>query len=156
VPDRDDASSRLGRAVHRVLEWAAAAEADADLQRLAEAAAREFAVPPAEVARLAARIWSSPDCARFFRGPALRWAGNEVGVAEAGDVLRIDRLVELDEAGTPVWWVLDYKLQHAPEQLPEYREQLRRYARAVRALQPGASVRCAFLTGAGGVVEIEA
>ena len=75
-------------------------------------------------------------------------------------MLRIDRLVLLDEpaavAGqSPTWWVLDYKLQHAPQQLEAYRAQLLRYRDAVRRAQPGAPVRCAFLSGAGDVIEIE-
>ena len=151
-----DAVSRLGQAVHRVLEWAAATApgAEPELARLADAAAREFAVAVPEVARLAGRIWSSPACARYFRGAALRWNGNEVTVAEAGELFRIDRLVAIEEGDAWVWWVLDYKLQHAPEHLPAYRDQLLRYARAVRRLQPGAAVRCAFVTGEGAVVEI--
>jgi len=102
----------------------------------------------------AERIWTSPSCARFFRGPALRWSGNEVPVAEAGEVLRIDRLVALADGDRWIWWVLDYKLRHAPEELEAYRAQLTRYARAVRALQPGAEVRAAFITGAGSVIEV--
>ena len=150
-----DDAIRLGQAVHRVLEWAAGRHtAAADLGRLADAAAREFAAPAHEVARLAERIWTSPACARFFGGPALRWAGNEVPIAEGGEVLRLDRLVALADGNAWVWWVLDYKLRHAPEELDAYRAQLARYRRAVQALQPGAEVRCAFITGSGAVVEI--
>jgi ATP-dependent helicase/nuclease subunit A len=153
VPD-DALASRLGQAVHRVLEWAAVV-ADPDLERLAQAAAGEFRVDAREVARLAGRIWRSPDCRRFFAGPQLRWSGNEVPVSEGGEVLRIDRLVALDEGGTRAWWVLDYKLQHAPEALPAYREQLSRYRLAVQALQPGEPVHGAFITGAGEVIELD-
>ncbi|MBC8055118.1 MAG: PD-(D/E)XK nuclease family protein, partial [Rhizobiales bacterium] len=158
-PDRspDTEASRLGQAVHRLLEWATADApgTDARWNDLAQAAAVEFAAPPAAVARLANVILQSPDCARFFRGPQLRWAGNEVPVSEGGDLLRIDRLVLLDERDAPVWWVLDYKLQHAPQQLDAYRAQLLRYREAVRRAQPRAEVRCAFVTGAGVVVEID-
>lgn len=152
----DDAASRLGQAVHRTLEWAAARplEAAPELRTLAAAAAHEFGVDAVEVMRLAARIWQSPACARFFAGPGLHWAGNEVPVSDAGEMLRIDRLVELDDAGQRTWWVLDYKLQQAPEALPAYREQLWRYRRAVQALQPGQAVRCAFITGAGELIEL--
>ncbi len=150
-----DEASRLGQATHRVLEWAAApGAATPDLDALAAAAAQEFAADAAEVARLAGRIWRSPQCARFFSGPALRWAGNEVVVSEGGEVLRIDRLVALEDAGQRTWWVLDYKLHHAPQALAPYREQMQRYRRAVRELQPGDSVHCAFITGAGEVVEL--
>ncbi|CAN5896003.1 double-strand break repair helicase AddA [soil metagenome] len=158
VPDTPQ--TLLGKSVHRVLEWATAAgisAASAELVRFAEAAAAEFATKGTEVARIARGILASPDCARFFGGSSLRWAGNEVPVSEGGEQLRIDRLVLLDDAaGTPAWWVLDYKLQHAPEQLAEYREQLLRYRRAVSRVQPDAAVRCAFITGQGGVVEITA
>ena len=153
--DNDDAS-RLGQAVHRVLEWACAPGAAApDLTVLAAAAAHEFAVHETDVARLAGGIWRSPQCARFFSGPAIRWAGNEVPVGEGRDVLRIDRLVALEEAGQCTWWVLDYKLHHTPQHLDAYRDQMQRYRRAVRALQPDDPVRCAFITGSGELVEID-
>ncbi len=74
--------------------------------------------------------------------------------AESGDVLRIDRLVELEEEGRRTWWVLDYKLRHTPQALDGYRAQLLRYRRAVQAAEPGAEIRCAFITGEGGVVEV--
>jgi ATP-dependent helicase/nuclease subunit A len=155
----DTEQTRLGKAVHRLLEWASGAAPDgaaADLGELARAAAFEFASTPAQVERLARTILQSPAARRFFGGPTLRWGGNEVPVGDAGDVLRIDRLVLLDDpAGTdPTWWVLDYKLQHAPQQLEAYRAQLLRYRDAVRRAQPGAPVRCAFLSGAGEVIEI--
>ena len=155
--DDDSSASRLGKAVHRVLEWAAAPgrAAAVDFDALAAAAALEFAVAPAVVAQRAGRIWHSPACAPFFGGAALRWAGNEVPVSDAGELLRIDRLVELAGAGGSVWWVLDYKLQHAPQLLETYREQLQRYRRAVQRLQPGATVRCAFISGEGAVLEVE-
>ena len=54
----------------------------------------------------------------------------------------------------PVWWVLDYKLSHAPEELDAHRAQLLRYRAAVARAQPGEEVRCAFVTGAGRVVEV--
>jgi ATP-dependent helicase/nuclease subunit A len=154
TPDTD--ATRLGKAVHRVLEWAVATQSDeAAWADLAQAAAAEFAAPVDAVAQLAQTILRSADFARFVDGPDLRWAGNEVPVSDAGELLRIDRLVRLDTEGRAVWWVLDYKLQHAPEQLEAYRAQLRRYRDAVRRAQPGEAVRCAFVTGAGAVVEIE-
>jgi ATP-dependent helicase/nuclease subunit A len=153
----DDGASRLGEAVHRVLEWAAAPGADvgASLSAHAAAAAREFGAPAEEVERLAAGIWSSQHCGRFFRGDAIVWACNEVPVPHAGEPLRIDRLVLMEEDHGRVWWVLDYKLQHTPEAVPAYRDQLRRYREAVQQLQPGERVRCAFITGQGGLVELD-
>jgi ATP-dependent helicase/nuclease subunit A len=162
----DTDATRLGKAVHRVLEWATPGTRGVDaesidvtaleeLANLAEAAAIEFDTVAATTAQLAGAILRSPDCARFFGGAALAWSGNEVPVSAAGEVLRIDRLVRLDAGKGSVWWVLDYKLQHAPHELEVYREQLLRYREAVRLAQPGAEVRCAFVTGAGAVIEIE-
>ena len=158
VSDSDAEPARLGRAVHRLLEWAGrpgAALRRAEIDAAALAAAHEFGTRPAEVARIARTVLASPACARFFGGPALRWAGNEVPVGEAGEALRIDRLVLLDDGLGPVWWVLDYKLHHAPETLVEYQDQLRRYRAAIEHAEPGANVRCAFITGAGELVVID-
>lgn len=149
-------ATRLGQAVHRVLEWATGGAAAGDPAELAEAAAAEFGAPPGEVARIAARIVGHPDSARFFAGSAIGWAGNEVPVVgDGGEPLRIDRLVRLDDGATPVWWVLDYKLQHRPQDLPEYHAQLRTYRAAVRRARPGEAVRAALITGEGAVVEVD-
>lgn len=149
-------ATHLGQAVHRVLEWATGGATAADPAELAEAAAAEFGAPAGEVARIAARIVGHPDSARFFTGSALRWAGNEVPVVgDGGEPLRIDRLVRLDDGGSPVWWVLDYKLQHRPQDLPEYHAQLRTYRAAVQRARPGEAVRAALITGEGAVVEVD-
>jgi ATP-dependent helicase/nuclease subunit A len=150
--------TRLGKAVHRVLEWATAgADGASDVARLAAAAALEFGSPAAQTEKLARTILESPAARPFFAPGGLRWAGNEVPIGDGGDVLRIDRLVLRAGAdGDPAtWWVLDYKLQHAPQELEAYRAQLLRYRDVMRRAQPGAAVRCAFLTGAGEVIEID-
>ncbi|MEP6874667.1 MAG: UvrD-helicase domain-containing protein [Burkholderiales bacterium] len=147
-PDTD--ATRLGKAVHRTLEWATSGAGGGALDELARAAALEFDSAPDTTAQLARRILQSTDAARFFGGGALRWAGNEVPVSVDGEVLRIDRLVQLADA----WWVLDYKLNHAPQELDGYRAQLQRYRDAVQRLQPDETVRCAFITGGGVVIEI--
>jgi ATP-dependent helicase/nuclease subunit A len=148
-------ATRLGQAVHRTLEWATAAgAAEAGLDRLAAAAATEFGAPPGEVARIAGAILANPAAARFFHGPGIAWAGNEVALMLDGELQRIDRLVQFDAPAGPVWWVLDYKLQHRPQELPAYHEQLRRYREAVCRAQPGEAVRCALIGGDGSVVEV--
>ena len=154
VDDAREPSADLGRAVHRVLEWAAGGACDGSpVPELAAAAAREFGAEPAAVAGRARAILESPACRRFFDAPALQWAGNEVPVSLDGETLRIDRLVLLP--GPPAtWWVLDYKLHHRPESLAPYREQLLRYAAAVGRAEPGSPVRCAFVTGQGELVEV--
>ncbi|MDL2336659.1 MAG: UvrD-helicase domain-containing protein [Pseudomonadota bacterium] len=167
VGDKGDGgeASRLGQAVHRVLEWSVrcAPPLNDSLDKLCAAAAREFGAEVSPVQRVAAAILSSPACQHFFDASRLIWSGNEVSVVDGGEVLRIDRLVHVGAAGgkagedeppVGVWWVLDYKLSHAPQQLDVHRQQLRRYQRAVSRLQPGAIVRCAFITGSGAVIEL--
>ncbi len=149
-------AARLGQAVHRVLEWATTTVAP-DVERLAAAAAVEFGVADAaEVQIVSARILTSVDCAPLFDARDLAWAGNEVPMAgvgeQTGQVLRIDRLVRT-LGDMPTWWVLDYKLDLAPQRVAAHCEQLAAYRRAVQALQPGDRVRAAFVSGAGALIE---
>jgi ATP-dependent helicase/nuclease subunit A len=152
----DTAAARLGRAVHRWLEWASA-DLAADRTALAEAAALACGASDAsEVAAIGARILANPACRRFFEPAAIAWAGNEVPAASVeGEPRRIDRLVRL--AGpAPEWWVLDYKLTASPQGDPALRAQLAAYRDAVARLAPGEPVRAAFVTGQGELVELQA
>lgn len=121
-------------------------------------AAAEFGLPAAAAARiaaLAATVLESPACRPFFDPRRLLWAGNEVPLAWRGATLRIDRLVALaGEGGAREWWVLDYKLEHAPQAVDAYRAQLATYRDAVQRLQPADTVRAAFVTGAGELVPL--
>lgn len=148
-------ATRLGQAVHRTLEWATAETAAAALDELAAGAAAEFGAAATEVARIAAAILANPSAARFFRSPDIAWAGNEVALMLDGEPQRIDRLVRLHGPGGPVWWILDYKLQHRPQAVEAYREQLRRYRMALSRAQPGEPVRSALIGGDGEVFEID-
>ena len=154
-----DASARLGSALHRVLEWASGPSAGTTpLAVLARAAAAQWSLDDAAAGELesrAAAVLGSPACRRFYDTTVFAWAGNEVALAAAdGEPLRADRLVAFDAAdGTRSWWVLDLKLHPAPQTLPAYVEQLRRYRDAVRRLQPNDTVRCAFITGDGTMIE---
>ncbi|OYT99428.1 MAG: DNA helicase UvrD [Burkholderiales bacterium PBB1] len=155
----DSAVARLGQAVHRVLEWAVrqGLQQGLSLDTLCSAAAREFGADAPVVRKVAGAILDSPSCRRFFDAPGLIWAANEVSVVDAGEWLRIDRLVHRRavEDDPETWWVLDYKLSHAPHQLDAYRRQLARYRQAVARWQPGAVVRSAFITGTGAVIEAD-
>ena len=106
----------------------------------------------AAVQHSASAVLNSASCARFFNGPALGWAGNEVPVPAEGRSLRIDRLVALNEGGQTTWWVLDYKLRSDPGTVEPYRQQLQAYVDAVQALQPADRVQGAFITGRGDLV----
>ncbi len=155
APEADTALSRMGQAVHLVLQWATQSPAG-ETSALVTAAARQFGVSADEVAPVVQRILASPACAPFFERTGLAWADNEVAVSVQGAVQRIDRLVALRQPqGGVVWWVLDYKLHEAPQTLAPYRAQLRAYRQAVSRLQPGEAVRCAFVTGQGEVIEVD-
>ena len=160
---RDADAAALGCALHRALEWItrpgapiAAAGHDAAIR----AAARSFGLGAAQhevVQRAVRAVLGTAELARFFDAGLLLEAGNEVTLAYEGELLRIDRLVALPgEGGRRTWWVLDFKLGHAPEDSPEfaevYRQQMARYCAAVRASQPGDEVRAAFITGTGRLV----
>lgn len=163
---RDAAAALLGQALHRVLEWAGNAPGarapwtPTERARACEAAAAAFGLAATARPRLRQAvdaILDSAECAPFFDRASLRWAGNEVVLAGTGDVLRLDRLVLRDEPGAgPTWWVLDYKLEAAPERDPALCGQLRRYLAAVAAAQPGTAVRAAFITGQGRRIELGA
>jgi ATP-dependent helicase/nuclease subunit A len=155
----DPRAARLGQAVHRLLEWMGRPDAPlprADWPAAAGAAARAFGIAGVadEVLAVAAAVYDSPDCGRFFGGPALAWAGNELPIADGGETLRLDRLVRLEADGRRCWWVLDYKLGEQPDRWPAYRQQLGRYLDAVRAAHPGEHVEAAFITGSGRLVPL--
>ena len=154
----DDAhAARLGQAVHRVLEWAAGASAAVDVQALSEAAVAALGLPAAmvpTVRQMAQAVLGSPECAHFFSAAGLRWAGNEVPVSWQGQLLRIDRLVALEQGGQTTWWVLDYKLQTDAARLAVYRDQLQAYVAAVQALQPSDRVHGAFITAQGRLIPL--
>jgi ATP-dependent helicase/nuclease subunit A len=158
----DATTAALGTAVHRALEWLtrqpAAGRTAAAVQHAARQATLQAGLPAEAAARvqpIVQAILGSPVLAPLLDPQQLDWAGNEVVVGWQGEALRIDRLVaQRSPAGHRRWWVLDYKLQHAPHDLESYRDQLARYRDAVRAGRPGDEVRAAFVTGGGALIEL--
>ncbi|MEO8391110.1 UvrD-helicase domain-containing protein [Polaromonas sp.] len=151
--DEDSLKARIGKAMHRLLEWGGALSAPQ-----VTAAAREFRLSPAqaaEAAALARRILAG-EGAWAWSDDAVAWQGNEVGLVYAGKDLRLDRLVQRKDTGHEGhWWVLDYKSAVAPELQPALVTQLQAYRAAVQLIYPGAPVKAAFLTGRGTVVEVD-
>jgi ATP-dependent helicase/nuclease subunit A len=155
---RDSEARRLGRAVHRTLQWhGVCSAAAADLQAHAAAAAREFELA-GDIARrvfeIASVMLGSPQLAQFFDPQRVLWAADEIEVSHAGEVLRIDRLVRIGPVEAPAWWVLDYKLDANPIGDPVYRAQLARYRDAVRHLAGAMPVHAAFATSDGELHEL--
>jgi ATP-dependent helicase/nuclease subunit A len=157
-------ASRLGEAMHQLLEQAGVAGAPlADL--------RTQGWPAARVARLAQDFDITVGAARIAAQTAQRilagegaWAWdanavdttiNEAPLRYQGQSLRIDRLVHChqppERAG---WWVLDYKSAAEPERQPALMAQLQRYRAAVQVQAPGERVWAAFLAGDGRMVRV--
>jgi ATP-dependent helicase/nuclease subunit A len=155
----DDAApseaSRLGEAMHWLLEHAGDTPGGWRPERVAQAR-RRFALDAAQAARAEqlARAIHTGEAAWAWRAEELLEAFDEVELTHQGQRLRIDRLVRRRAGphGDEAWWVLDYKSAAHPERDPVLQEQLARYRAAVERLHPGQLVRVAFLSGQGRVV----
>ena len=150
--DEDSVSARIGKAMHRLLEWGGHSS-----DEHVGAVAGEFRLSPAQAAEacaLAQRILGGQG-AWAWNEDAVAWQGNEVDLVYQGQPLRLDRLVLRKDAGHEGhWWVLDYKSAHAPQRQPALIAQLQCYRAAVQLIYPGTTVKGAFLTGYGKVVEL--
>ena len=150
-PASDSAASRTGQAMHRLLEWGALSE------RHVRAITREFRLDAAQAQTALAgaqRILAGAG-AWAWDSAVVSWQGNEVELAFGGQSLRLDRLVQRCDAGHEGhWWVLDYKSNAAPHELPELRQQMQVYRDAVQAVYPAQTVKAAFLTAQGQLLEV--
>ena len=152
-------AARLGRAVHRVLQWASAAAGPPDYTALAAAAVAEFDLPSSAAsaaATYARTIRDSARLQRFFDARQVAWSADEFDIVHDGALLRLDRLVRFGPEHDARWWVLDYKLALDAPDDAVLRQQLQRYRAAVRLLANGAPVHAAFVTGDGALHELEA
>ncbi len=149
--------SRIGQAMHRLLQWLPDQAAvhhgfeAADVK----AVALEFALSMAQAdqaAAMAQRI-ATGEGAWSWNPAVVNWQGNELELFAAGQLLRLDRLVRRVDTGD--WWVLDYKSESQPQRKPELVAQLQAYREAVQAGQAGAVVKAAFLTATGKMVEVD-
>ncbi len=151
-------NARIGKAMHRLLEWGVVAFDGAPIPPAAvAAAAHEFALSPGhaqDAADMAQRI-AGGEGAWAWHPDVIAWQGNEVDMLYQGQALRLDRLVQRKDAQAQGhWWVLDYKSAPAPQQQPELISKMQTYRAAVQQAYPGAVVKAAFLTGDRRVVEV--
>jgi len=156
-PVAEGVETRIGSAMHRLLEWAAldASEVAADQVDRAAAEFRLDTTQARQAAAMARRILQG-DGAWAWRSAEVDWHGNEVPVTVQGSVRRIDRLVRRrGGTGEGIWWVLDYKSAAQPQAYEGLQAQLRAYRAAVQAACPGETVRAAFLSATGAVEEIQ-
>jgi ATP-dependent helicase/nuclease subunit A len=87
---------------------------------------------------------------RFFDPQHYLSASNEMPyVNAAGELRRIDRLVEYDDEV----WVLDYKTGEAADPAP-YRAQMAEYRSAMQSVYAGKKIRCALLFSGGVLSEV--
>jgi len=139
---------RIGKAWHALLQ-----RAPEDFEPQVQHIGAEFALSPGQaqqVLEAARRVTGSAQLAPFFRPSVAAW--NELELVEAsGESLRIDRLVELDEAV----WILDYKWRCLDSEREAYWRQLARYAAAIESLRPGRPVRTALVLSDGSLLETD-
>jgi ATP-dependent helicase/nuclease subunit A len=151
VADEDTDAARIGKAMHRLLEWGSLAPPQL------RAVLREFRLSPAQGQQAAERARSilAGQGAWAWNADVMAWQGNEVELFHGGQLLRLDRLVQRRDAGHEGhWWVLDYKSNAAPQRLPELVATMQAYSAAVQELHPGQTVKAAFLTPQGAVLEV--
>jgi ATP-dependent helicase/nuclease subunit A len=151
-------NARIGKAMHRLLEWGVVTF-DANPRTLAAvtAAGQEFSLSPLDAQKAAelARSIATGAGSWAWHPDVVAWQGNEVDMLYQGQALRLDRLVQRkDGSANGQWWVLDYKSAPNPERQPQLISQLQTYRAAVEHAYPGAMVKAAFLTGDGQVVEV--
>lgn len=145
---------RFGIRLHALLEWLAPPDPVADkavLQDRLELEHDEFEPLWQE----AQAVLQAPHLQAFFDPALYRRAWNELPYRNAaGEIRRIDRLVERDDA----FWVLDYKAAEGAanpaKAAAPYLGQLAEYRSAVAAAFPGKPVRCALVFKGGVLHEV--
>jgi ATP-dependent helicase/nuclease subunit A len=116
--------------------------------------AREFALDGDQVdaaSRMALGILHG-EGAWAWDADQLSWHCNELALTHRGRLLRLDRLVQ--HKGSGQWWVFDYKSNANPQQDPALCAQLLTYRSAVAQAYTGQTVRAAFLTPQGALIEL--
>jgi ATP-dependent helicase/nuclease subunit A len=158
----ESVESRLGQAMHRLLEWAplrgklhgppgTGIWTEPQLAQIA----RAFELEPDQMwqAESMALGILGGDGAWAWQDDVLAWHANEVGITFAGRTFRLDRLVQRRD--THAWWVLDFKSSANPQSQPALREQLHGYRTALAQICRGKPVHAAFLTPQGRLIELQ-
>lgn len=150
--DVDSPSARIGKAMHRLLEWQ-------DLSNpAASRAAREFGLDAeqSEQAQAMASRIRHGDAAWAWDESLIQWQGDEVQLTHHGEAFRLDRLVQRKDAGhADHWWVLDYKSASIPQHQAELMTKMQLYKAALTAIYPHHIVKAAFLTGDGQLLMVD-
>jgi len=139
VPESE--AQRLGRAWHALLEQGEGAPAEAIAQGHG-LNPQQAALAAAAATRVRGRL------PHLFAGTAR--AEVEL-VAADGALLRVDRLVDFDDA----LWIIDFKWRVTDAERPQYEAQVRRYAEVLRAIRADKVVRLGLVTAEGELIEVQ-
>ena len=151
APQPDSPSARVGKAMHRLLEW------DDLSTHAAGRAASEFGLNPEQLhnAQIMAHRIKTGAGAWAWDTAAISWQGNEVELTHEGQTHRLDRLVRRkDPPHQGHWWVLDFKTAAHPERQASLLVKMQSYKAALQAIYPGDVVKAAFFTADGLVLEV--
>ena len=151
APQPDSPSARVGKAMHRLLEW------DDLSTHAAGRAASEFGLNPEQLhnAQIMAHRIKTGAGAWAWDTAAISWQGNEVELTHEGQTHRLDRLVQRkDPPHQGHWWVLDFKTAAHPERQASLLVKMQSYKAALQAIYPGDVVKAAFFTADGSVLEV--
>jgi ATP-dependent helicase/nuclease subunit A len=138
-----------GTWLHALLQHLAPPSAAADK----DAVQARCGIPSDEIDSLwqqAQALLAHESLQRFFDPQHYLSANNEMPyVNAAGELKRIDRLVEYDDEV----WVLDYKTGETADPAP-YRAQMAEYQNAMQSVYAGKKIRCALLFADGMLSEV--
>ena len=151
----NDVRTRMGLAMHRLLQWHPTQAGFEWTTVHTQAVAREFDLTTeqaSEATAMAQRVAQGQGAWAWDASQLSQW-GNEVELFWEGEALRLDRLVHSKVSGDA--WVIDFKSHEHPELQAELLVQIRRYGQAVSGAEPGSRVRLAFINALGQWREVE-
>jgi ATP-dependent helicase/nuclease subunit A len=138
----DSEAMRLGRAWHALLEHGKAAPVDT--------IAHAHALNPQQTAlTLDAARRVRRNLPQFFADNA---ASELELISAEGDLLRVDRVVEHDDA----LWIIDFKWRVTEAERPGYEAQVRRYAEVLRGIRTDKPVKMGLVVAEGNLIEVPA
>jgi ATP-dependent helicase/nuclease subunit A len=137
----DTQPQRLGRAWHAVLEQG---------DRALDAIAHEHALTREQIELVTAAAARVRERLPQFFGAG---AEAELELVDAnGELLRVDRLIEHDDA----LWIVDFKWRITDAERAQYELQVRRYAQVLRSIRADKPIRTALIDAEGELIEVAA
>ncbi|NBW79296.1 MAG: DNA helicase UvrD [Betaproteobacteria bacterium] len=164
-----DRASRIGQAMHRLLEWQGLDGLNIAQEHI-QKVQRQFKLDASslyEAVQSAAMILKG-EATWAWQSQYVTWWANELPVTFKGQTFRLDRLVKRRISITQEeWWVLDYKLSHQPLNQEALTSKMKLYVQAAqiaiaqldevgRSLKQNAAVNAAFLSASGECIMLTA